>query len=113
MVTQELNSVQVVNLSTFDSATLTGAYQAINGSGLSDDVKILRIINDSDVSITISYDGVTDADVILTKTAETFEFQANAREVPESGGTLYARKGQIIYAKGAAGTGNIYAGGYR
>lgn len=112
-ITNEKNFVETVNLSTFDSASLTGAYQAINGTGLSDDVKVLRIINDSDQTITISYDGINDGDVIITKTAETYEFQANAQEVPEGAGIKYARKGQIIFAKGMAGMGNIYVGGYR
>jgi hypothetical protein len=112
-MSSENNFVESVELSTFDSSTLTGTFQPINGSGLSDDVKILRIINDSDKTITISYDGVNDSDVILTKSSETFEFQTNAQEVPEGAGIKYARKGQVIYAKGPAGSGNIYVGGYR
>jgi len=112
-VSNELNSVQTVVLSNFDSASITAAYQSINGTGISNDVKILRIINNSDTSITISYDGVSDADVILSASAETYEFQANSRNVAENPGTLYVRKGQIIYAKGTAGTGSIHVGGYR
>lgn len=109
----DLNSVQTVTLTTFDSTSITGAYQSLNGTGLSDDVKILRIINGSTEPITISYDGINDSDVILSATAEMFEFQANSSNTPESPGTLLVRKGQIIYGKGAAGTGNIYIGGYR
>ncbi len=112
-VSTENNLAEPIQLSTFDSASLTRAYQPINGTGLSNDVKILRIINDSDQTITISYDSLNDSDVILAESSETFEFQANAQEVPEGAGIKYARKGQIIYAKGAAGTGNIYVGGYR
>lgn len=112
-VSTENNFVETVQLSTFNSSGLTGAYQSINGNGLSNDVKILRIVNDSDQAITISYNGVNDSDIILSKSSETFEFQANAQEVPGGAGIKYVRKGQIIYAKGTAGTGNIYVGGYR
>ncbi len=109
----ELNSVQTITLSSFDSASITGAYQPLNGIGTEDDVKILRVVNDSDKAVTISYDGFNDADIILPATGETFEFQTNSRSVPEAQGTLYVRKGQIIYGKGTAGIGTIHIGGYR
>ena len=44
---EELSSVQCVLKAQFNPATLTGTYQAMNGSGFSDTVKILKIFNPS------------------------------------------------------------------
>lgn len=113
MATEDFNSVQTIEMSTFDSTGLTGTFAPLNGTGTSDDAKILRIINDSSESVIISYDGSTDADILLTKTSQLYGFQENASSTPENSGTLNVRKGQIIYGRGTPGTGNIYISGYR
>ena len=46
MTTQELNSVQTITLESFDSASITGTYHALNGTGL------LRMLRGSATPIT-------------------------------------------------------------
>ena len=52
-------------LRSFDSASLTGAYQAIYAPGTEAACFFLRIVNHSNTSITISYDGVNANEFLL------------------------------------------------
>jgi len=102
-MSDELDSVQFITKTVFNPASLTGTYQPLNGSGFSDDVKIFEIFNPSlIVSIDISYDGVNNHDFIGPNQAKIRDFQANHRDVANfGGGTLYGRKGQIVWGKTA------------
>lgn len=108
-----MNYVRANALITFNSAGLTGTYQSINSSGLTEDAKILRVINDSDADITISYDGVTDNDIILANTEVIFDFQSNNERAGNSASGKYVvRRGQQFYVKGSTGTGNLHVSTY-
>ena len=99
----DLSSVQCVTKSVFNPATLTGSYQAMNGTGFSDDVKILKIYNPSTtVSIDVSLDGVNPHDFIPPLATLIVDFQANHSDNSSySSGCLRVRKGQILYGKTA------------
>lgn len=111
----DLNSVQCVTKSQFNPASLTGSYQAMNGTGLTDDVKILKLYNGSTtVSIDISLDGVTDHDFIPPLGTLIVDFQTNhSSNSAYNMGTLYLRKGQILYGKTAAQPLYLQMVGYR
>lgn len=100
---EELSSVQCVIKSQFNPASLTGSYQALNGTGFSDDVKIWKLYNGSTtVSIDISLDGVNPHDFIPPLGTLIVDFQTNHSAITTFGnGTLNLRKGQIIYGKTA------------
>lgn len=98
-----------IALSSIDSATFTGAYQVITATGLPKGISLLRIINNSDRLITISYDGTTDHDVIQTLQTLQLPLQVNA--LPSSY-VACIRAGTKIYVKAAAGTGLVYVCGY-
>ncbi len=102
-MSDELDSVQFITKAVFNPASLTGTYQPLNGTGFSDDVKIFEMFNGSTtVSIDISYDGVNDHDFIGPLQAKIRDFQANHRDTANNGsGTLYGRKGQIVWGKTA------------
>ena len=102
-MTEELSSVQCAIKSEFDLSTLTGSYQPMNGSGFSDDVKILKIYNPSDtISIDVSLDGVNNHDFIPPLATLIIDFQTNHYDGPIYGaGTLNVRRGQIIWGKNA------------
>lgn len=103
------NYILPIARATLDSATLAGAYKAINSTGLANSCSVLRIINDSDTDINVSYDGTTDHDYV--KTGETLQLDLQANSTPNSY-VSYIRKGTVVYAKSAAGVGNIYVAGY-
>lgn len=103
------NSVKAIPLSSFNSASITGAYQSMNTSGLPHPCFLIRVMNASDELITVSYDGITNNDVVLSNSTLDVPMQANAQ--PNAQYALMSARTQI-YIKGAAGTGNIYLSGY-
>lgn len=110
----ELSSFQCIPRAVFDSSTLTTSYATLNTTGFGDDIKILKIYNGSTVGFDISYDGVTDHDYFPAGATIIIDLQTNHSDNSAYGaGTLYGRKGQIIFGKGTAGTGNLYISGYR
>ncbi len=112
----ELSSVQCVTKRQFNPASLTGSYQAMNGSdGFTDDIKILKLYNASTtVSIDISLDGVIDHDFIPPLGTLIIDFQTNhSANSAYNMGTLYMRKGQILYGKTAEAPTYLQMVGYR
>lgn len=101
-------------MAVFNTATLTGTYQALNTTGFGEDIKMLKIYNAGTQAVTVSYDGVTDHDYYPPSSTFVFDIQTNHANTSSFGsGTLYGRKGQIIYGKGTAGVGNLYIIGFR
>lgn len=102
-------------MAVFSSASMTGSYQSLNGTGFGDNIKMLKIYNGSTQGITISYDnGVTDHDFYPALSTFVFDIQANhADNSSYASGILNGRKNQIIMGKGTAGTGNLYIIGFR
>lgn len=103
------NRVHALPIRSFNSASVTASYQALNGAGIPEACFILRIYNDSDQNITISYDGTTDNDIILA--GELFDYNFSSMAQPGANPAQLA-KGTKIYGKGTAGTGTIYITGY-
>lgn len=112
---EELACVQCVVKSVFNPATLTGTYQAMNGTGFSDTVKILKLYNGSTtVSIDISLDGVNNHDFIPPLGTLIVDFQTNHYDGGTYGtGTLNVRKGQILWGKTAESPTFLQMIGYR
>jgi hypothetical protein len=103
------NSIKAVPMTTFASTSVSGTYAPIITGGLAQACYLLRIINDTTQDVTISFDGVTDADYILLGTGNNIPAIYGAQ--PNSYVALFP-KGMQIYVKGTAGTGNIYVSGY-
>lgn len=103
------NKIKAIELTSIDSASFTGSYQVINTDGLDEPCSLIRIINDSNRDITVSYDGTTDHDFVPT--AETLQLPAQANAGPTSWSSMMP-KGTRVYVKGSAGTGFVYLAGY-
>lgn len=103
------NRVQAIPLKSIDSATFTGSYQAINPTGLSEACFMIRINNDSNRDLTLSYDGTTDHEYVLAGDFLQVDAQNNAR--PNNFTALFS-KGLVVYVKASAGTGSVYLSGY-
>ena len=114
-MSEELARVQCVLKASFNPATLTGTYQAMNGTGFSDNVKIWKLYNGSTtVSIDISLDGVNDHDFIPPGGTLIVDFQTNHYDGGTFGtGTLNLSQGQIIWGKTASNPLNLQIVGYR
>jgi len=114
-MTEELSRVQCCIKSQFNPASLTGSYQALNGSGFSDAIKILKIYNPSTtVSIDISLDGVNPHDFIPPLSTLIVDFQTNSYDAPTYGmSVLNVAKGQILWGKTAESPTYLQIVGYR
>lgn len=114
-MTQDQSSFSCINAASFDPTTLSGTFQALNGTGFSDDIKMLKIFNPStSVGIDISYDGVNKHDYWPPGATIIFDFQTNHSDTASNGaGTLYGRKGQIIYGRTSSSNTDIQIAGYR
>lgn len=113
-MTQDQSSFQAIPASTFDLSTLTGSFQALNGTGFADDIKLLKVYNGSNTGVDISYDGVTKHDYWPPGATIIIDFQANhANNSAYGSGTLYGRKGQIIYGRTTSTATLLQIAGYR
>ena len=103
-----VNYVRAITLTSKNTATLTGGYDVVN-AGLSEACFLLRIINDSNRDLTISYDGVTAHDYVTAGSQMEINAQANS-SLP--GKVALFKKGLPVYVLAAAGTGYVYIAGY-
>lgn len=110
----ELSSVQCITRADFDTTTLSGTYQPLNGSGFSDDIKVFQMYNGGSVAIDISFDGVNPHAVWPAGSTLIVDFQTNHSDNASNGaGTLNGRKGQIIWGKTVEHPTYLFMSGYR
>jgi hypothetical protein len=76
------------------------------GDPLINPVRMLKIVNDTDVAIDISDDGSTDKDIISAGSAFIYDFTSNT--TPATGSILALNKGTQIYVKGNPTSGSLY-----
>lgn len=85
------------------AAPFTGAYQAV-GDPLEHPSYICKLVNNSDVLVTISIDGIEDVDVAPANSFWLYD----EGKVGSSSQFPALQKGTQIYIKGTAGTGDVY-----
>ena len=103
-----MNRVRALLNSSFNVAGLPVAFTQV--AQIAQPIGILRIINNSNVPVIISYNGVDDNDYLPANTILQLDFQANA--IPTNEVALLA-KDTRIYAKGpGAGVGFLVVTGY-
>lgn len=97
------NSVTAQVLTSRSSATMTGSFVLLGT--LSEAAFLLRITNDSDKNVIVSFDGINDQDIVLD--GQTIEIYSQANAQPNNWVAQFP-KGRKVFIKSAAGTGNIY-----
>lgn len=100
------NKAQFEPLRSIDSTTFTGAYQAL-GTILANPCVLLKLVNNSAVIVTVSYNGVNDHDIYPGGSYTIYDFGSDAQSV-SSDQRLALPKGTQVYVKGAASTGLVY-----
>ena len=103
------DSVKAFPLSSLASASVTANYAALNPNGFPAAPFYFRIVNASNMAITVSYDGVTDNEVVLANSVFPLESQTNSQ--PNARVALFPKL-TVVYIKGTAGAGTIYLSGY-
>lgn len=101
--------VKAAILAVFNAAGLGANYLPLNPGGLPGACFKIRITNDSNADVTISFNGVDDNEISIATTIIELDFQNNAQ--PNSYLALLP-KGTEIFVKGGAGVGNIYLSAY-
>ena len=90
-------------LRSIDSATLAGSYAAVGGP-LLHPAYILKMVNNSNVLVTVSIDGATDVDVCPASSFWLYD----EGKVDQNSAFPSLPAGTQIYVKAGAGVGLIY-----
>lgn len=93
----------------FNTATLTGNYDPFIAGGLPRACSLIRIINNSNVDVGFSYDGINTHEFLPIGSVTQIQFQTNSR--PNSKSALLPRRAPVSLI-GAAGVGNVWLVGY-
>ena len=64
-------------------AAITNAY-VIVGSTFANQVKQIKIVNDTNANMDISYNGVTDQDIVLANSAFVYDYDSNKSDQAKS-----------------------------
>lgn len=104
------NVLEPIPRASFDTANLTGSYQAIDASGFDSPVVVVKMYNGGSVGVDVSWDGSTDHDFMPSGATLILDISANKNKENQK---LAGEKGQIIYLKGSAGTGLYYLSAWR
>jgi hypothetical protein len=90
-----------------DSSTLAGVYAPV-GSPFLHPIRIMKITNNSDVDVTVSWDGSTDHEIVVAGSFLLLDVSTNK----EAALAFEISQNTQISVKGASGTGNIYLSAY-
>ena len=104
------NRIKAIPMVTFDTATLAGAYLPINPAGLPQACSMITLQNESNRDLDLSYDGVTQHDILWNGGVIGF-LPSQMLSQPPNNICLWP-KGLIIYVRAAAGIGNVYLTGF-
>lgn len=93
-------------LRSFNTASLSTSYQAL-GTPLTHAGTLIKLVNASNVGVTISTDGINDMDYLLAESTIYYEYTANTP--PSDFPGVFVPEGTQYLIKGAgAGTGLVY-----
>ncbi len=105
------NFVKAIPLKSLASTSFGSSYTLVTAStGIPNPCFMLKIVNNSDQDVTVSYDGTNDHDFVPTKV--TTELKSGDVNQPNNYTTIWAQ-GTQVWVKGTAGmAGSVYVVGY-
>jgi hypothetical protein len=92
-------------MQSIDSSTFTGSYQAL-GTPLVHPSSIIKVVNNSNVDVTVSTDGINAMDFIPANSF--FLYDCTTNTPPSDSQGVYVPKGTQYLVKGSAGVGLVY-----
>jgi len=101
--------VKAIAAAEFDAANLTGGYDQLWAAGLPQACFLVRVVNLSNTTVELSYDGIDTHEIVPADTDFELNFQAGSQ--PNGRSALLA-KGSRVSLLGQAGQGYIYFIGY-
>lgn len=102
------DTVSAITLTSIDSATFVNTFQTLNAS-LTGACIILRVINNSNTDIIVSYDGIHDQDFVPKNTILQLDFQTNSQP---NNKRCTMPIGTHVWVRGVMGAGLVYCAGY-
>lgn len=102
------NNVKAIPVQAFNAASLLVNFQPIT-AGIPESVFLIRIVNLSNVFVDISYDGITNHDIVPANSTLQLDFKTSS--LP-SNPSAHLAKGSRIFVAGTAGVGFIYMSAY-
>lgn len=102
--------IKAIPVKSFDTSTLSGSYQVVNPGGLPHACIKMRIFNNSTAVVTVSFDGVTDNEILPSG----YLWQSPGQEdAPPNAKFALWRAGQQIWVKSSvAEAGSLTVSGY-
>jgi len=98
-----------IEMQSIDVSTIgAGAFSEV-GNPLEGALSFIRITNDSNTDVIISYDGITDHEYVPGGERISTYFQANATGANE---VSKLSNRTIVFIRGTAGVGDVYVSGY-
>lgn len=95
--------VHFETLRSIDSATFSGAFQAV-GTPLANPCRLIKFVNNSNKDVIVSDDGINAKDIVPANSFALYDFTSN--EIKDEG--FFFPMGTQLYAKGSAGVGLFY-----
>ena len=102
------NTLKAFELVPVDVSALTAAYSAMTYA-YGHPIVRLHIYNNSDVDVSLSYDGSTTHDIIVSKTE--FTIVPPLSSIPNNKVAVFGQY-TILYGAAKSGTGNLYIAAY-
>ena len=103
------NTIKAIALASFDTNSSDGTYKLVNTGGTTQACFWLRLVNNSNKDITVSYDGTNDHDFVPAGKEFNLMGQTNAQP---SNFVANIPLGFKVYIKNVQGTGLFYLSGY-
>ena len=88
------DNVRAVVAQRYDASAATGGYEIFNTGGLSHACFYVKIVNDSNAPIEISYDGANTHDVVRSDSDAVLNLQTNSRL---DNSVAYMPKGTLLH----------------
>lgn len=102
-----MNYINQIGRSSLAASGFTGNLQALGT--LTHTCAIVRIVNNTNKGLDISFDGVTNHDFVCA--GDTYELNLLDGQLPNAY-ALRVRQGTTIYISAASGTGDVYLAAY-
>jgi len=96
--------VRVDSLRSLAFGSISGTYATV-GTAFSHSMRLVKFINTTDGDITVSFDGVTDNDLIPSGGFALYDLTTN-KTLPNT--TFVFQNGTQVFVKGTVTTGNFY-----
>lgn len=104
-----VNFVASIEMQSFNVAGLAAGFAAVDVDGIESHLLVLSILNNSNTPVIVSYDGVTDHDIIVAGERVVYNLQSNSE--PQNW-VYQLKEGTVFYVRGVAGAGFIYFSGW-